>query len=117
MQTHQAFDKMLKHLEIKAQDICERSGVSKSRLSQFRNGKGSDVGVRSLDQMLDAAESIHPQARQVFANFLGGGETSIEEMSLKEKGDLIIALARSIKTTETTAHKSLLTVTGSVVGG
>jgi hypothetical protein len=44
METYQAFDKMLKVLNIKAQEVCERSGVSKSHLSQFRSSKGSDIG-------------------------------------------------------------------------
>ena len=64
---NEAFDVMLKKLDIKAQDVCARSGVSPSRLSQFRSGKGGDIGVRSLDALLNAAQSMNPSAVKVFA--------------------------------------------------
>jgi DNA-binding Xre family transcriptional regulator len=96
METYQAFDKMLKVLNIRAQEVCECSGVSKSRLSQFRSGKGSDIGVRSLDAMLNAAQEINPQAKRIYATYLGG-VNALEEMTLAEKGELMIALAKSVR--------------------
>lgn len=109
MLTHQAFDKMIKQLGLKAQDICDLAEVSKSRLSQFRNGKGSDIGVKSLDALLDAAQSLDPRARKVYAEFLGGRLKSIEEMTPTEKGELMIALGQSMKNSVTTDQNLLQT--------
>ena len=98
MLINEAFDAMLKELRIKAQDVCDRSKVSKSRISQFRNGSGGDIGVRSLDALLDAAQAINPRAKQVFAMYYCGTSTAIDEMSIAEKGELMIALGKSIQT-------------------
>ena len=61
-----AFDKMLRELNIRAKDVSELSQVSPSRLSQFRNGSGGDIGVRSLDALLDAAQALNPRAKGIF---------------------------------------------------
>ncbi len=97
MLINEAFDRMLKELNIRAKDVCERSGVSQSRLSQFRSGRGGDIGVRSLDSLLEAANSINPEARKVFATLLGGDGKTVDDMSLIEKGELMIALAKSVQ--------------------
>ncbi len=97
MLINEALDRMLKELDLKAKDVCERSGVSQSRLSQFRSGRGGDIGVRSLDSLLEAANSINPEAKKLFANLLGGDYKTIDEMSLAEKGELMIALAKSVR--------------------
>jgi transcriptional regulator with XRE-family HTH domain len=93
---NEAFDMMLKELNIKASRVCDRSGVSPSRLSQFRSGKGGDIGVRSLDALLIAAQSENSRAMNVFASYLGGIVKSIEDMTLAEKGELMMALGKSI---------------------
>lgn len=103
---NEAFDKMLKELNIKPKDICDRSGVSPSRLSQFRSGKGGDIGVRSLDALLDAAQSLDSRAIGVFARYLGGNTKSIEEMTLAEKGQLIVDLSKSIQSSISTDSKA-----------
>ena len=95
---NEAFDKMVRELEIKPKDICDRSGVSASRLSQFRSGRGGDIGVRSLDDLLVAAQSLDPRAVKVFAEYFGATSLkSIENMTAKEKGELMIALGKSIQ--------------------
>ena len=106
---NEAFDKMLKQLNIAAKDVCDRSGVSASRLSQFRSGRGGDIGVRSLDALLVAAQSINPSAVKVFAKHLGGSIKSIDDMTMAEKGQLMMALGKSIQTGINTDSKSVKT--------
>ena len=95
---NEAFDRMLKELKIKPKDISDRSGVSQSRLSQFRSGNGGDIGVRSLDALLNAAQSLDSRAIKVFAESLGGSVKSLDDMTLVEKGQLMMELGRSIQT-------------------
>ncbi|MEY2830761.1 MAG: hypothetical protein RLZZ574_19 [Cyanobacteriota bacterium] len=106
---NEAFDKMLKELNITAKDVCARSGVSSSRLSQFRSGNGGDIGVRSLDALLVAAQSINSSAVKVFAQYLGGDLKSIDDMSMVEKGELMMALGKSIQTSKNTDSESVKT--------
>ena len=103
---NEAFDMMLKELNIKARRVCARSGVSESRLSQFRSGKGGDIGVRSLDALLNAAQKENPRAMNVFASYLGGIVKSVENMTLKEKGELMMALGKSIQSSKNTDSKT-----------
>ena len=75
MLVHQAFDKMLKHCAIAAQDLAELTGVSASRISQFRNGtflvgKGSDLTTRSVNELLAGAQKLNPSAGRVFCLLL-----------------------------------------------
>ena len=93
-----AFDKMLRDLKIKAKDVSDLSGVSPSRLSQFRNGNAGDIGVRSLDALLDAAQAIDPRAKGVFANIVGEVQIELDCMTLAEKGKLMVALGQSVQT-------------------
>ena len=97
LRLYEAFDRMLVTLDIKAQDLCDRTEISKSRVSSFRNGKKANMGTFYLDALLDAAESINPRAREVFATYIGGKNKSIEEMSLAEKGALMVALSQSLQ--------------------
>ncbi len=106
---NEAFDKMLKELKITAQDVSDRSGVSPSRLSQFRSGNGGDIGVRSLDALLNAAQSIDFRAIEIFTKYLGGSIKSLDEMTMAEKGELMIALGKSIQTSKNTDSKSTKT--------
>lgn len=75
MLLHQAFNDMLKYCEISAKDLSEITGISNSRISQFRRGtflegKGSDLTTRSLDDLLTGAEKLNPKARVVFSCLL-----------------------------------------------
>ena len=97
LRLNEAFDKMLKVLDIEAKEVCDRSGVSQSRVSSFRNGVKANMGTNFLDALLDAAESIDPRAREVFASYIGGRSKPIEEMSLAEKGALMVALSKSLQ--------------------
>lgn len=108
---NEAFDKMLKELNIFAKDVCARSGVSSSRLSQFRSGNGGDIGVRSLDALLVAAQSLNPSAIEVFTKHLGSSIRikSIDDMSMAEKGELMMALGKSIQTSKNTDSESVKT--------
>ena len=101
-----AFDKMLRDLNIKAKDVSDLSGVSPSRLSQFRNGSGGDIGVRSLDALLDASQAIDPRAKGVFANYVGEVQIELDCMTLAEKGKLMIALGQSVQTGISTDSKT-----------
>jgi DNA-binding Xre family transcriptional regulator len=106
LRLYEAFDKMLRVLEIRAKDVCDISGVSDSRLSLFRSGKKANMGTDYLDALLDAAQSINPRAREVFAIYIGGNTKSIEEMTLAEKGQLIVDLSKSIQSSISTDLKA-----------
>ncbi len=106
LRLYEAFDKMLRVLDIRAKDVCDRSGVSESRLSSFRSGKKANMGTDFLDALLDAAQSINPRAREVFATYIGGKSKLVEEMTLAEKGKLMMALGKSIQTSKNTDSKS-----------
>jgi len=97
LRLYEAFDKMLVVLDIQAKDVCARSGISQSRVSSFRNGVKANMGTNFLDALLDAAESINPRAREVFATYIGGKGKLIEEMTLAEKGKLMVTLSKSIQ--------------------
>ncbi len=109
LRLYEAFNKMLVVLDIRAKDVCDRSGVSESRLSLFRSGKKANMGTNFLDALLDAAESINPRAREVFATYIGGKSKLIEEMTLAEKGELMIDLSKSIHSSISTDSKSTKT--------
>ncbi|MGL6342141.1 MAG: hypothetical protein ACRC80_23715 [Waterburya sp.] len=102
LRLYEAFDKMLVVLDIQAKDVCARSGISQSRVSSFRNGVKANMGTNFLDALLDAAESINPRAREVFAMYIGGQGKPIEEMTLAEKGELMVALSKSIQSSIST---------------
>jgi DNA-binding Xre family transcriptional regulator len=106
LRIYEAFDKMLKVLEIRAKDVCDRSRVSDSRLSLFRSGKKANMGTDFLDALLDAAQSINPRARETFATYIGGKSKPVEEMTLAEKGQLMVALSKSIHSSISTDLKS-----------
>ncbi len=42
---------MLVVLDIRAKNVCDRSGVSESRLSLFRSGKKANMGTNFLDAL------------------------------------------------------------------
>lgn len=105
LRLNQAFDKMLVELDIRSKDVCARSSVSESRLSQFRSGKKANMGTCLLDELLDAAQSINPRARELFAVYIGGQGKPVEEMTLSEKGELMVALSKSIHSSISTDSK------------
>ena len=110
MLLHEAFDKTLKYCRISATEITKISGVSSSRISQFRNGlfmegKGSDLTSRSLDEMLKAAEQIDCKARLVFSLYLADEDPDVltnvswadsirlESMDQSQISQLLMAIA------------------------
>jgi DNA-binding Xre family transcriptional regulator len=109
MRLYEAFDQMLVTLDIQAQDLCNRTNISKSRVSSFRNGVKANMGTDFLDALLDAAESINPRAREVFATYIGGKGKLIEDMTLAEKGKLMMAIGKSIQTSKNTDSESVKT--------
>ena len=100
-----ALDKMLDELNIRPKELCPLSGVSGSRLSQFRSGKGGDMTARSIDAVLNAAEKINPRAKTLFAYYVGGLPLNIEQMTLAEKAELLIVLGKSVRTSVSTEPK------------
>ncbi|NJO95048.1 MAG: hypothetical protein HC764_02445 [Pleurocapsa sp. CRU_1_2] len=75
MLLHQALDETIKYCRMSAKELAEASGVSSSRISQFRNGlflegKGSDLTSRGINDLIEAAAYIDPRAKQVFSFFL-----------------------------------------------
>ena len=105
LRLYEAFNRMLKVLDIEAKEVCDRSGVSQSRVSMFRTGKRTNMGSDNLDALLDAAESIDPRARELFASYIGGKSKPIEEMSLSEKGALMVALSKSLQSSISTQSR------------
>ena len=51
MSPSEAFDYVLEIYKINNQEVCELSGVSKSVVSKFRNGK-SDISSKNLQKIL-----------------------------------------------------------------
>jgi transcriptional regulator with XRE-family HTH domain len=103
---HQAFDRTLKYCQIAAKDLADVSGVSTSRISQFRNGRGSDLTSRAIDDLLNAANNLHPQAKQVFAMLLSDQNPefvdfssswqksiAIDSMDTSQISQLLVAIA------------------------
>ncbi|MGV2831630.1 helix-turn-helix domain-containing protein [Myxosarcina sp. GI1(2024)] len=109
LRLYEAFDKMLKVLDLEAKEVCDRSGVSQSRVSSFRNGKKANMGTNFLDALLDAAQSLDPRAREVFATYIGGKGKPLEEMTLAEKGTLMVSLSKSIQSSISTDSQTTKT--------
>ena len=107
LKLNEALDRMFVELDIRAKDVCKRSEiVSESRLSSFRRGIKSNMGTDFLDAVLDAAQSINPEARELFATYIGGKGKPIEEMTLAEKGKLMVRLSKSIQSSISTDSKA-----------
>jgi transcriptional regulator with XRE-family HTH domain len=88
MFTHQAFDRMLKHCGIRAKDLAALSGVSESRISQFRNGlflagKGSDITSKALDDLLEAAQALHSDALWIYSCYRCDRESDLVKVSVR----------------------------------
>ena len=113
MLLHEAFDKTLKYCRITATELTKLSGVSSSRISQFRNGlflegKGSDLTSRSINDLLGAIEQIEPKARLVFALLLADQDPAVlrnsswpnsilvESMEQAQLSQLLIAIADTL---------------------
>ena len=111
MLLHQALDKTIKYCRISATELAKVSGVSTSRISQFRNGlfvegRGSDLTSRAIDDLIDAAAEIDPKAKQVFSFFLADldpksvrlgssllNPSQLEEMDSSQISQLLVAIA------------------------
>ena len=114
MLLHQALDETIKYCRMSAKELAEASGVSSSRISQFRNGlflegKGSDLTSRAINDLIDAAAYVDPRAKQVFAFFLAdldpksirSGSSFIDPSQLEtlkpaEISQLLVAIADTL---------------------
>ena len=114
MLLHQALDETIKYCRMSAKELAEASGVSSSRISQFRNGlflegKGSDLTSRAINDLIEAATYVDPRAKQVFAFFLAdldpravrlGSEamnfSQLEKMKPAEISQLLVAIADTL---------------------
>jgi hypothetical protein len=114
MLLHEAFDKTLKYCRITGAELTRLTGVSSSRLSQFRNGlylngKGSDLTSRTVDELLRAIEEIDPKAKKIFALYLTDQDPDLvdtssslinparlESMNATQISQLLIAIADTL---------------------
>jgi transcriptional regulator with XRE-family HTH domain len=122
MLLHEALDRTLKYCRITGADLTRSTGISSSRISQFRSGsflkgKGSDLTTRALNDLLDAAEEIDPRAKQIFGFYLADQDpklikqissgllTNIESMNEIQMGQLLIAIADALKKKKVNSSK------------
>lgn len=124
MLLHQALDETIKYCRMSAKELAEASGVSSSRISQFRNGlflegKGSDLTSKAINDLIDAATYIDPKAKQVFSFFLADldprsvrlGSSAINLSQLKtmkpaEISQLLVAIADALDKPNPVARKT-----------
>ena len=124
MLLHQALDKTIKYCRMSAKELAEASGVSSSRISQFRNGlflegKGSDLTSKAVNDLIDAATYIDPRAKQVFSLFLadldprsvrlGSSDinlSQLETMKPAEISQLLVAIADTLDKPKPVARKT-----------
>ncbi len=124
MLLHQALDKTIKYCRISATELSKVSGVSSSRISQFRNGlfvegKGSDLTSKAIDNLIDAAAEIDPRAKQVFSLFLADldpktsqlgssllNTSQIETMDSAQISQLLVAIADILDKTKPVVQKN-----------
>ncbi|MGV2831782.1 hypothetical protein [Myxosarcina sp. GI1(2024)] len=124
MLLHQALDETIKYCRMSAKELAEASGVSSSRISQFRNGlflegKGSDLTSKAINELIDAATYIDPKAKQVFSLFLADldprsvrlGSSAINLSQLKtmkpaEISQLLVAIADALDKPNPVARKT-----------
>ena len=123
MLLHQALDKTIKYCRISATELSKVSGVSSSRISQFRNGlfvegKGSDLTSKAIDNLIDAAAEIDSRAKQVFSLFLADldpktsrlsssllNTSQIETMDSAQISQLLVAIADILDKTKPVVQK------------
>ena len=114
MLLHQALDETIKYCRMSAKELAEASGVSSSRISQFRNGlflegKGSDLTSRAINDLIDAAAYVDPRAKKVFAFFLADLDpksirssssfidpSQLESLKPAEISQLLVAIADTL---------------------
>ena len=124
MLLHQALDETIKYCRMSAKELAEASGVSSSRISQFRNGlflegKGSDLTSRAINDLIHAATYIDPRAKQVFSFFLADLDpksvrlgssamnlSQLETMKPAEISQLLVAIAYTLNKPKSIAKKT-----------
>jgi transcriptional regulator with XRE-family HTH domain len=124
MLLHQALDETIKYCRMSAKELAEASGVSSSRISQFRNGlflegKGSDLTSRAINDLIDAATYIDPRAKRVFSIFLADLDpksikyssslldpSQLDAMDSAQISQLLIAIADRLDKPKPVAKKS-----------
>jgi transcriptional regulator with XRE-family HTH domain len=124
MLLHQALDETIKYCRMSAKELAQASGVSSSRISQFRNGlflegKGSDLTSRAINDLIDAAAYVDPRAKHVFAFFLADLDpksirsgssfidpSQLETMKPAEISQLLVAIADTLDKPKPVANKT-----------
>ncbi|MEN9520320.1 MAG: hypothetical protein RLZZ381_2908 [Cyanobacteriota bacterium] len=125
MLLHQALDETIKYCRMSAKELAEASGVSSSRISQFRNGlflegKGSDLTSRAINDLINAATYIDPRAKQVFSFFLADLDpksvrlgssavnfSQLETMNSAQISQLLVAIADCLDKPNSPAKKAI----------
>lgn len=93
---HTFFDRTLKVYDITGKKLAEVSGYSTTHISDFRRGK-TNPSVKTLDELLNAADQIAPGAKRYFCQQLAGGsvapvELAIDNLSSADLARLLIAI-------------------------
>ena len=101
MKIREAFIKTQQYYGITAAGICDRSGISRSNLSEFRRGR-RDMTTESFDRMLTAMDEIAPGARRFFAEELAGvkifSPTKVaQDMNREETAEFLLAIADRLR--------------------
>lgn len=125
MLLHEALDKTLKYCRISGVELTKITGISSSRISQFRSGsflkgKGSDLTTRGLNDLLNAAEEIDPKAKRIFTLYLTDQDpdsakknspllnpAQLESMDATQISQLLMAIADAL---DKSKHKSTSSV-------
>ena len=101
-----ALKKVKKRRRITGKELHQATGVAESSISDFFRGK-SNIGVTTLDKIVDGMEKVSPGARQEYARELAGliDSEKIEAIGIEQqildlpkelKKKLIMAIVESI---------------------
>lgn len=82
---HEAFKKAMDHYGVRGKDLAELVGISKTHISEFRNGKNW-VTEETLEALLRGMEQLSPGSRRYFCELLAGEPLN---MVTREKKELI----------------------------
>ena len=95
-----AFDRTLKHFDIKARRLAMAAKVAPSQISEFRNGK-RNLGSEAIDRLLCQLEEFAPGSRRYFCWQLAGGQLSLEDeiayLPPHELATLLKAIANNLQ--------------------
>lgn len=74
MPIHQCFDETLKKYKITGAALARQVGISPSHISQFRNGKGGAVTHTTLEELVEAMDTLAPGSKLYFCLRFAGTE-------------------------------------------